>query len=173
MVLIFGKLKKLLRNLIPNFHYNKKMKIADNKNVKFKISLFVRRFFIMGDNKFKKKERQLDNLENLVENYTRTERHLEQYSEVGEKEYKDIARKKQNIRENEIENLKNNIINDGNQTISEQINNIRENYDSTHRYMEDNYEKIPKEMWDNMNKKQDNRVEQVENLIDKLAFDEE
>ncbi len=127
----------------------------------------------MGDDKYKKKERQLDNLENLVENYTRTERHLEQYSEIGSKENKDNARKKQAVRENEIQNLKTNIINDDNETISEQINNIADNYESTHRYMEDNYNKIPKEMWDNMNKKQENRTEQVENLIGKLDFEEE
>lgn len=38
-----------------------------------------------SDEKFEKKERQLENLENLVENHTRTERHLEQYSHIGSK----------------------------------------------------------------------------------------
>ena len=45
----------------------------------------------------KKKDRQLDNLINLVENLTRTERHLEQYSHIGSKENKDNARKIQEI----------------------------------------------------------------------------
>ena len=127
----------------------------------------------MNNDRDKKKARQLDNLENLVENHTRTERHLEQYSEIGDKDNKENARKKQAVRENEIQNLKENIIKDGRETIAEQINNINENYNSSHRYMEDNYDRMPKEMWDNMNKKQDNRAEQVGNLMEKLDFDEE
>ena len=127
----------------------------------------------MNNDRDKKKARQLDNLENLVENHTRTERHLEQYSEIGDKDNKENARKKQAVRENEIQNLKENIIKDGRETIAEQINNINENYNSSHRYMEDNYDRMSKEMWDNMNKKQDNRAEQVGNLMEKLDFDEE
>lgn len=116
-----------------------------------------------------KKKRQLDNLENLVENHTRTERHLEQYSEIGSKENKDNAREKQSVRENEINNLESKILGEDNaQTVEEQINNISENFNRTHRYMEENYERIPKKNWDNLNKKQDNRIDQVGNLIDKL-----
>ena len=113
----------------------------------------------------------MNNLENLVEKHTRTERHLEQYSEIGSKENKDNAREKQTIREHEIQNLENKILEGENsQTISEQINNISDNYKSTHRYMEQNYDKIPQENWDNMNKKQDNRINQTEDLIEKLNF---
>ena len=39
-----------------------------------------------------KKGRQLDNLTNLVENHTRTKRHLEQYSEIGYPAFKNMAR---------------------------------------------------------------------------------
>jgi len=124
--------------------------------------------FIMNDD-INKKKRQLDNLENLVENHTRTERHLEQYSEIGSKENKDNAREKQSVRENEINNLESKILGEDNaQTVEEQINNISENFNRTHRYMEENYERIPKKNWGNLNKKQDNRIDQVENLIDKL-----
>ena len=119
-----------------------------------------------------KKKRQLDNLENLVENHTRTERHLEQYSEIGSKENKDNAREKQSVREHEINNLEGKILGENDsQTIEEQINNISENFNRTHRYMEENYERIPKENWDNLNKKQDNRIDQAENLIDKLELE--
>ena len=121
---------------------------------------------------FNKKKRQLDNLENLVENHTRTERHLEQYSEIGSKENKDNAREKQTVREREINNLESKILGENESpTIEEQINNISENFNRTHRYMEENYEKIPQENWDNLNKKQDNRIEQTENLLDKLDFE--
>lgn len=123
----------------------------------------------MNDDK-NKKERQLDNLTNLVENHTRTQRHLEQYSEIGSKENTDNARKLQGVRENEIENLKSNIIKDGFETTEEQINNIAENYKNTQRYMEDNYEKIPEDRWENMEKKQENRRIQAENLVGKLDF---
>lgn len=122
----------------------------------------------MNEDKNKKKERQLDNLTNLVENHTRTERHLEQYSEIGNKDNKDNAREKQEVREHEIQNLKVNIIKDGNETTEEQINNIAENYKSTQRYMEDNYGRIPEDRWENMEKKQENRKIQAENLVEKL-----
>ena len=123
------------------------------------------------NNDINKKKRQLDNLENLVENHTRTERHLEQYYEIGSKENKENAREKQTIREHEINNLESKIVGeDDSHTIEKQINNISENFNRTHRYMEENYEKIPQEDWDNLNKKQDNRIEQTENLLDKLEF---
>ena len=41
----------------------------------------------MQEEQKEKKKRQIDNLENLVEKHTRTERHLEQYSEIGEEKY--------------------------------------------------------------------------------------
>ena len=119
-----------------------------------------------------KKKRQLNNLENLVENHTRTERHLEQYSEIRIKKNKENAREKQTVREHEINNLESKILGEGESiSIEEQINNISENFNRTHRYMEENYEKIPQENWDNLNKKQDNRIEQTENLLDKLDFE--
>ena len=62
-----------------------------------------------NNEKFKKKERQLENLENLVENHTRTERHLEQYSDIGDKDNKENAREKQDIREKQILELENQI----------------------------------------------------------------
>ena len=121
---------------------------------------------------FNKKKRQLDNLENLVENHTRTERHLEQYSEIGSKENKENAKEKQTIREHEITNLESKILGEAESpTIEEQINNISENFNRTHRYMEENYEKIPQEDWDNLNKKQDHRIEQTENLLGRLDFE--
>ena len=50
-----------------------------------------------------KKERKVDNLIHLVENHTRTERHLEQYSNIGDPKFKNMARAKQYIREEQIE----------------------------------------------------------------------
>ena len=71
----------------------------------------------------------------------------------------------------QINTLKNKIVGEDNpNTIDEQINNISENFNRTHRYMEENYENIPKEDWDNLNKKQDNRMEQTKNLLNNLDF---
>lgn len=57
-----------------------------------------------NDEGMEKKDRQLDNLINIVENHTRTERHLEQYSHIGNPENKENARKIQDIREEQIDN---------------------------------------------------------------------
>lgn len=114
-----------------------------------------------------KKREQVDNLMNLVERHTRTERHLEQYSEIGKKEDKERAREKQNIREEEMKTLKSKIVNP-NETKIEQAQNLVENYKRTQSYMEDNYEKISKERLDNMQEKQDNRKEQMENLAENI-----
>lgn len=113
-----------------------------------------------------KKERQLDNLTNLVENHTRTERHLEQYSEIGNKENKDIARKKQEIREGEMQNLKEKIISGNKQTPEEILEDTKLKYKSTGRYVANNYDNIPEENLKNIQEKQKNRKMQIENLED-------
>ena len=118
----------------------------------------------------KKKENQVDNLMNLVERHTRTERHLEQYSEIGDKDSKNRAREKQEVREEEMQNLKGKIINE-NETKVEQVENLVDNYKSTQCYMEDNYEKIPEERLKNMQYKQNNRKEQIENLSENIYKD--
>ena len=49
--------------------------------------------------KKQKKINQLENLENLVENHTRTERHLEQYSHIGNRDNIENSRYKQEDRQ--------------------------------------------------------------------------
>ena len=114
------------------------------------------------------KEGQVENLMNLVERHTRTERHLEQYSHIGSEENKNRAREKQDIREQEMENLKNKIVSDNGESKVEQIENITDNYKSTQNYMEDNYEHIPEQNLQNMQNKQQNRKQQIENLSKKV-----
>ena len=124
-----------------------------------------------NDDENSKKERQLDELQNIVERHTRTERHLEQYSEIGNKEFKDMAREKQGVREEEIENLKKSIA--GNKTTpEEQIENIVENYTNTKEYIENNEYTIPDEDLKNLEKKQEHREEQVEDLLRNIIEDE-
>ncbi|MBP3502495.1 MAG: hypothetical protein J6K42_03330 [Clostridia bacterium] len=111
-----------------------------------------------------KKERQLENLTNLVENHTRTERHLEQYSEIGNKENKDIARKKQEIREEEMQNLKDKIITGDKQTPEEILEDTKTKYKLTGRYVANNYNNIPEENLKKIQEKQKNRKIQIENF---------
>lgn len=112
-----------------------------------------------------KKRNQLENLENLVENHTRTERHLEQYSHIGNRDNVENARWKQEEREEQIEELKSNILDEKeNETKEEQAQNIVQNYVSTDRYIENNFDNIPSENLNNLNKKQHNRRVQLENL---------
>ena len=114
-----------------------------------------------------KKENQVDNLMNLVERHTRTERHLEQYSEIGSKGNKQRAREKQDIREDEMNNLKSKLVNE-NETKQEQYQNLAENYKRAQSYMEDNYENISPERLQNMQTRQTNRREQMENLAENI-----
>lgn len=118
-------------------------------------------------NKENKKDRQLDNLINLVENHTRTERHLEQYSHIGNGNNKEHARKVQEVREEQIEDLRDKLNGDANrQTREEQIENLEQKYENTQGYMEHNKEDIDEEMLRNLEKKQENRRIQLDHLKD-------
>ena len=118
-----------------------------------------------SDEKFQKKERQLENLENLVENHTRTERHLEQYSHIGDKDNKDNAKEKQDIREKQILELENKILGlDSNEIPEVQLKNLKERYKSVQAYIENNRDKISEEDLNQLEEKQSNRREQISNL---------
>ena len=115
--------------------------------------------------KKQKKINQLENLENLVENHTRTERHLEQYSHIGNRDNIENSRYKQEDREEQIEELKNKIICENqNESKEEQAQNIVKNYISTDKYIENNFDNISADALNNLNKKQHNRRIQLENL---------
>lgn len=120
------------------------------------------------DNNKDKKERQIDNLINIVENHTRTKRHLEQYSEIGNPKNKENAREKQEIREQEIQILKNELLDENNETKEDQIENIIDNYQYTKDYIDNNYNVMPEEMLSNLKNKQENRKTQLGNLINNI-----
>ena len=114
---------------------------------------------------FEKKERQLENLENLVENHTRTERHLEQYSHIGDRDNKENAREKQDIREKQILELENKILGlDSNEIPEVQLENLKERYESVQGYIENNRDRLSKEDLKQLEEKQANRREQIANL---------
>ena len=118
------------------------------------------------NHEIEKKDRQLDNLINLVENHTRTKRHLEQYSHIGNPENKENARKIQDIREEQIEDLKEKIKGNDKQTREEQLENVIEKYINIAGYIRNNEDNMSEEQLNNMEKKQDNREIQIENLED-------
>ena len=111
------------------------------------------------------KERQVENLVNLVEKHTRTERHLEQYSHIGSEEIKENARRKQELREKQIEELKSAIKDENEiQTAEEQLENLKNRYVSTQGYINHNKNTMNGQMLENLEKKQENRKVQLENL---------
>lgn len=115
----------------------------------------------------KKKDRQLDNLINLVENHTRTKRHLEQYSNIGDEENKEHAREIQEIREEQIEDLRDKLNGNGDiQTREEQVENLSQRYESTQGYIENNKDNMNEEMLRNLEEKQEKRRIQLDNLKD-------
>lgn len=114
-----------------------------------------------------KKDRQLDNLINLVENHTRTERHLEQYSHIGNQDNKEHAREIQEIREEQIGDLREKLNGKGDtQTREEQIENLEKRYELTEGYIKNNKEDMNQEMLQNLEQKQEKRRIQLDNLKD-------
>ena len=112
-----------------------------------------------------KTERKVDNLINLVENHTRTERHLEQYSEIGDPKFKDMAREKQAVREKQIESLKDQLTNEHHKISSEEhLVNLKENYEKTKNYFENNFENLSEEQARNMVKRQFNQEKQLDQM---------
>ena len=118
------------------------------------------------------KERQVENLVNLVEKHTRTERHLEQYSDIGSREGKERAREKQDVREAEMDNLKDKIVSNNTESKIEQVQNLADNYKGARIYMEENYEKMSEERLKNMQNRQQHRKDQIESLSENI-YDEE
>lgn len=111
---------------------------------------------------FDNKDRELKNLENLVENYTRTQRHLEQYSEIGNPKNKENARKIQQIRKDEIEKLESKIKDEDKFiTPEEHLENLKENYYKTEGYIQNNKYNMNEQMLKDLQEKQQHREEQI------------
>lgn len=120
---------------------------------------------MQNNNEQDKKERQLDNLTNLVENHTRTKRHLEQYSEIGDPAFKEMAREKQGKREENMYKLKQEILDEEeNESVEEQIENLRDNYEAAERYIQANQDTMAPQDLQNLQEKQQNRKNQMNNL---------
>ncbi len=116
-----------------------------------------------------KKEKKVENLINLVENHTRTERHLEQYSNIGNPTFKEQAREKQAVREEQIDSLKNQLAqNNPKITTEEHLDNLKENYEKSKNYLENNFYNLSPEQVSNMEQKQINQKKQMNQMEQKI-----
>ena len=70
-------------------------------------------------------ERRVDHLINLVEKETRTERHLEQNSDISNPENIQHAKEVQKNREKEINNLKNILVSGEQEHRKDQLNSMK------------------------------------------------
>ncbi len=114
-----------------------------------------------------KVDQQLENLEHLVERHTRTERHLEQYSEIGDPENKENAKQIQKRREENIEKLEEKIKGEDKYISPEEhLDNLKENYYNTEGYIENNRDSMDETMLKNLQEKQQHREEQINFLED-------
>jgi hypothetical protein len=109
-------------------------------------------------------ERRIDHLVNLVERQTRTERHLEQHSDISSSpENIDHAKQVQAERQQEIDNLKNKI------AYGENIsNNYKENTEKrllyTEGYLNHNADHMDEKTFENSKRKQEHRKEQLDSF---------
>nr|WP_272508949.1 hypothetical protein [Clostridium ganghwense] len=112
-------------------------------------------------------EHRVEQLMNTVENYTRTERHMEQHSDIGDPKRLDHAKEIQRKREEEMEELKNTIVY-GPETssggVKNDLENLQKNYEYAQGYMEHNADNMNKQNLENLKKKQENRREKMEEL---------
>lgn len=108
-------------------------------------------------------ENRIDELINVVENYTRTKRHLEQHSDIASPQQLHNAEHIQQVREDNITNLKDKIIYDtGGPTNEKQ--NIKKNITFTNGYINHNKDHMNKEQLQNMLEKQETRHHKLNEL---------
>lgn len=109
-------------------------------------------------------ERRIDHLVNLVERQTRTERHLEEHSDISSSpENIEHAKELQSKRQEEIDHLKNKIAYGDNYS-----NNYMENTEKrllyTEGYLNHNADHMDEESFNNAKEKQEHRKEQLDSF---------
>lgn len=110
---------------------------------------------------------RVEQLVNVVDNYTRTQRHLEQYSNIGDPENVEHARRIQKERQEEMNNLTNKLANGTGRienAVSEELKNLQKNYTYAEGYLEHNADHMPKEDIENLKENQENRKEKINEL---------
>jgi hypothetical protein len=111
-----------------------------------------------------KKERRVDHLINLVEKQTRTERHLEEHSDISSsKENIEHAKRVNEERQSEIENLKN-ILSHGENCNNDYKENTEKRLLYTEGYLNHNADHMDQKTFNNAKSKQEHRKEQLDQL---------
>jgi predicted transcriptional regulator len=108
-------------------------------------------------------EKRLDQLVNLVDKHTRTERHLEQHSDIASPEAVIHSLEIQKEREDEINNLKN-IVAHGKHVNVDEVKNLMRNYEYTDNYLDNNADRIDDKTFKSTVEKQENRSEHLNNM---------
>ena len=112
----------------------------------------------------KQDEKRIDQLMNLVDKHTRTERHLEQHSDIATPEAIAHSKEVQNEREQEIHNLKN-VIAHGKHINVDEAANLQRNYEFTNSYIAANENRMDSETLQRTKEKQENRAEHMDNIL--------
>ena len=93
-------------------------------------------------------ERRIEELLDINNRYVRTQRHLEEHSDISDPDNLRHALKIQEERENRMENLKN-IIAYGKHEEGDERENLKRNLEYTDGYLENNASRMDKETLDN------------------------
>lgn len=109
-------------------------------------------------------ERRVEHLVNLVEKHTRTERHLEEHSDISSSpENIDHAKRVNEERQNEIENLKN-ILSHGENSNNNDKENTEKRLLYAEGYLNHNSEHMEEQSFKNAKAKQENRKKQLDQM---------
>lgn len=108
-------------------------------------------------------ERRIEELLNINNRYVRTERHLEQHSDIADPENVKHSEEIQQERLKQMENLKN-IIAYGEHQQEDQVENLKRNLEYTDGYLNHNAHKMDKETLEKTLEKQEHRKEQLDFL---------
>jgi hypothetical protein len=116
------------------------------------------------DNEDFKRERRVDHLINLVEKQTRTERHLEEHSDISSSpENLEHAKRVNEEREDEIQNLKN-ILSHGENYNNDYKENTEKRLRYAEGYLNHNSDHMNDQAFKNAKAKQEHRKEQLDQL---------
>lgn len=108
-------------------------------------------------------ERRIEELLNINNRYVRTERHLEQHSDIADPDSVKRSEEIQQERLKQMENLKN-IIAYGKHEQEDQIENLKRNIEYTEGYLNHNADKMDEETLEKTLEKQEHRKEQLDFL---------
>jgi hypothetical protein len=106
---------------------------------------------------------RIDEIISTAEAYIRTERHLEQYSDINEAYNIKHTKEIQDKRKDDIKKLKNKIV-FGETFETSEYKNLLDNYASTEEYIEKNLERLDTNSLERLERKQQNREEKMNEL---------